>query len=78
MTITICRFLLPIAALLALASSQVPAQGQIRLNQIGFHPADRKVAAVVGDGTSFVVLTLDRTDTLYQGTLGPASVWQYS
>ena len=78
MTITICRFLLPIAALLALASSQVPAQGQIRLNQIGFHPADRKVAAVVGDGTSFVVLTLDRTDTLYQGMLGPASVWQYS
>jgi len=78
MTSTRHRFLLPMAALLALSLSRVPAQGQIRLNQIGFHPADRKVAAVVGDGTSSVVLTVDRTDTLYQGTLGPASVWQYS
>ena len=78
MTIRRHRLLVPMAALLGLSCSQVSAQGQIRLNQIGFHAADTKVAAVVGDGTSSVVLTVDRTDTLYQGTLGPASVWQYS
>ena len=68
----------PLAALLVLLPVQVSAQGQIRLNQVGFHPADTKVAAVVGGGTSFLVLSVDRTDTLYQEALGPASVWPYS
>ena len=68
----------PLAALLLLLPIQAFAQGQIRLNQVGFHPADSKVAAVVGGGTSFLVLSADRTDTLYQGMLGPTGVWPYS
>jgi hypothetical protein len=45
---------------------QVFAQSQIRLNQVGFHPADAKVAAVIGGGTSFLVLSAEGTKTLYQ------------
>ncbi len=67
-----------LAALLPCLSIQASAQGQIRLNQIGFSPADRKMAAIVGEGTSFLVLSADRTDTLFQGVLGPASVWPFS
>lgn len=71
-------FRTPLAALLALLVACAPARGQIRLNQIGFYPSDVKMAAVIGNGTSFIVLTADRTDTLLQGTLGPAAVWPYS
>jgi endoglucanase len=78
MTNNIRTLSVPIALLLAILPFLASAQGQIRLNQIGFHPGDTKVAAVVGGGVSFMVLSADRTDTLYQGTLGPSSVWPYS
>jgi endoglucanase len=55
------------------------ATERIRVNQIGYYPQGPK-AAVVIDPVSSVFSIISETDgsTVHTGTLGPASVWNYS
>jgi endoglucanase len=51
----------------------------IRLNQIGFYPGRPKTAIAVGAGAGpFHIVSADKQDTLFSGTLSSASTWSFS
>ncbi|MBX9852773.1 MAG: hypothetical protein K2X86_13600 [Cytophagaceae bacterium] len=51
----------------------------IRLNQIGFYPSAVKTAiAVNASAGPFYIVSADKQDTLYTGTLGNAATWSPS
>ena len=53
---------------------------QIAINQVGYYPAEAKVAMVINapDATQFYVLSVNKKDTVYRGVLGKAVQSVYS
>jgi endoglucanase len=63
-----------IALIVVFASNSVAAQSpdeHIRLNQLGFYPAAKKIAVVVNDTTinNFYVIDVHKKDTVFKGKL---------
>lgn len=78
----VARAVLPLLGLAATAGAQgtptaLAASPRIRVNQIGFYPSGPKVAVVAADPSpaTFAVLTADRGDTVFAGTLSPPARW---
>jgi endoglucanase len=60
----------------AAAAAGPEAATRIRVNQVGFYPAGPKAAVVVDTvATRFAVLTAERGDTVFAGSLSPARRW---
>lgn len=56
-----------------------PPPKDIRLNQIGFYPNQPKMAiAVQTEKSSFFIVSSNKQDTLYEGSLGAAVRWNHS
>ncbi|MFN3404381.1 MAG: glycoside hydrolase family 9 protein [Cytophagaceae bacterium] len=56
-----------------------PVPKDIRLNQVGYYPGEKKIAiAVAAEQDSFYVCLLHAGDTIYRGKLGPETLWNYS
>jgi endoglucanase len=54
-------------------------QDSIRLNQIGFYPNGQKLAIAVGASAGpFYLVSQDKQDTVFTGTLGNAATWSPS
>jgi endoglucanase len=64
----------------AILLSGLLATGQvIKVNQIGFYPASKKVAVVPETTTGqFEIISEDGTKVEYSGTMGAAATWAYS
>ncbi|HEY0780130.1 MAG TPA: glycoside hydrolase family 9 protein, partial [Gemmatirosa sp.] len=58
-------------------NGRVAPSPHIHVNQVGFDPREPKAAVVVGDGGTgaFAVVTADRGDTVFAGTLAAARTW---
>lgn len=65
--------------LIGSATGIAPPPAGIHLNQIGFYPAMKKEAVIVSAPLSdFYIVSSDKEDTLYTGTLSTTATWNAS
>jgi endoglucanase len=64
---------------LLLSGSLAFAQGEIKLNQIGYYPDDSKIAIIPGNPSgAFQVVDVNTDDIVFEGDLSTPMNWQFS
>jgi len=77
--VALVALLLAAAVCGAIEPLEAPPPRAIKLNQVGFYPAARKIAVVpAGPATEFVVTSPDSEITYLSGTLGGPELWSFS
>lgn len=73
------KFILIVITFSYLFIQTLYAQGEIKLNQIGFYPDSPKIAVVPGDmGGEFQVIDVETGETVYVSALHAPKSWEFS
>lgn len=65
--------------ILFLSSTSLLAQGEIKINQIGFYPEAQKIAILPEGATgNFRLVGVSTDETVFEAELGPPKFWEFS